>query len=535
MRGTSLSEQHLIDDSMRETLGGLQLRDYLDIARRRKLWIILSATAVFVTTAVAVLRTPDVFRSETVIIVDPQKVSDSVVQSSVNSGVADRLTTIRQLATSPTRLKQIIRKLDLYPELTSKGTVESAVARMQRNITIEVVDSGGQRTSAFKIAFTSRTPTLAAAVANELGSMVIQDNLKTRAQAFSGTTEFLDSELEETKRQLESKETEVQRIKTQYVMDLPESKQFHLETLNSLRNQLRASQDRVNQNKQEKIYLQSTLANSAPPTVDLDAMDMRSTSPYEGAIQKAESRLAELRARYGPQFPDVRKAENEVNELKAKAAQEATSQPAMQQEDPAKLAQRARHNNPVVQAQISKLDQEIEDETKRQAQMEPQITAHMSKLEHEPVFEQQISGLMRDYDTLRVHYNRLLDKKLSAQMAMELETRQQGERFVVLDEAPIPLSPAGPNRALFVFGGLFGGLLGGLALAMIIEMADESVRSQRDASQILGKAVLAGVPFILTPAERRQKSLQGLAAIAGTALASTAVGFVLPLIFRVAA
>jgi uncharacterized protein involved in exopolysaccharide biosynthesis len=308
-----------------------------------------------------------------------------------------------------------------------------------------------------------------------------------------------------------------------------------LEALNSLRNQLRASQDRVNQDKQEKIYLQSTMANSSPPTVDLDAMDQRNTSPYEAAIQKAEGRLLELRARYGPEFPDVRKAQNEVNELKAKAAQEATNQPVMQQDDPSKLAQRARHNNPVVQAQLSKLDQEIEDETKRQAQMEPQITAHMSKLEHEPVFEQQISGLMRDYDTLRGHYNRLLDKKLSAQMAMELETRQQGERFVVLDEAPIPLSPAGPNRVLFIFGGLFGGLLGGLALAMIIEMTDESVRSQRDASQILGKAVLAGVPLILTRAERRHGALQGLAAVAGTAVASAAIGFVLPLIFRVTA
>jgi uncharacterized protein involved in exopolysaccharide biosynthesis len=365
--------------------------------------------------------------------------------------------------------------------------------------------------------------------------MVIQDNLKSRAQAFSGTSEFLDSELQETKRQLETKEIEVQRIKTQYVMDLPESKQFHLEALNSLRNQLRASQDRVNQDKQEKIYLQSTMANGAPPTVDLDATDMRSTSPYEAAIQKAESRLAELRARYGPQFPDVRKAQNELNDLKAKAAQDAKNQPPTEQEDPAKLAQRARHTNPVVQAQISKLDQEIEDETKRQAQMEPQITGHMGKLEHEPVFEQQISGLMRDYDTLRGHYNRLLDKKLSAQMAMELETRQQGERFVVLDEAPIPLSPAGPNRLLFAFGGLFGGLLGGLSLAMVIEMADESVRSQRDASQILGKGVLAGVPMILTRSERRQNILRGLAVVGGTALASTIVGFLLPLLFRVTA
>src|SRR2546423_7684593 len=129
-RRDRLNEQHSMDESLRDVLGGLQLRDYLNIARRRKWWIIVSATALFVATTVAVLRTPDVYRSETVIIVDPQKISDNVVQSTVNSGVADRLTTIRQLATSPTRLKGIIRKLSLYPELTSNGSIDGAVGRM---------------------------------------------------------------------------------------------------------------------------------------------------------------------------------------------------------------------------------------------------------------------------------------------------------------------------------------------------------------------------------------------------------------------
>ena len=530
-----MTETRSVDDSIREALGGLQVRDYLDIVRRRKWWIIVSATAVFVATTVAVFRTPDVYRSETVIIVDPQKISDNVVQSTVNSGVADRLSTIRQLATSPTRLKGVIKKLNLYPELTANHTIDAAVARMQKNITVDVVDSGGQRTSTFRIGFSSRKPSLAAAVANELGSMVIQDNLRSREQAFSGAADFLESELQETKKQLEEKENEVQRIKTQYVMDLPESKQFHLEALNSLRNQLRVSQDRVNQDKQEKVYLQSTLNNGAPPTVDLDATDTRTSSPYAGAIQKAESRLADLQARYGPQYPDVRKARNELAELKAKAAQDAQDEPAMQQEDPAKLAQRARHNNPVVQAQISKLDQEIEEETRRQEQMEPQIAAHMGKLEHEPIFEQQVSGLMRDYDTLRSHYNRLLDKKLNSQMALELETRQQGERFVILDEAPVPQGPAGPNRPLFSFAGLIGGLLGGLALAMIIEMTDETVRSERDAANILGKAVLAGVPLILAPQERYRDALLAAGLVAGTAFASALIGLILPLLFRVTA
>jgi succinoglycan biosynthesis transport protein ExoP len=530
-----LNESHSSGTSLAESLGGWQLRDYIDIARRRKWWVIISATAVFVTTTVAVLRTPDVYRSETVIIVDPQKVSDSVVQPTVNSNVSDRLTTIRQLANSPTRLQLIIDKLNLYPELRRQGASDAAIARMQRNISVEVIDAGGQRTSSFRIAFSSRTPVQAAAVANELGSMIIRDNLRVREQAFSGAKDFLDSQLQETKRQLEEKENEVQRIKAQYVMDLPESKQFHLEALNSLRNQTRASQDRVNQDKQEIVYLQSTLNNAAPPTVDLDVTNTRLNSPYQATIQKEEAHLSELQARYGPQYPDVRKVQNLITDLKAKAAQEAKDQPPQEQEDPAKIAQRARHNNPVVQAQIAKLDQEIEEETRRQAAMDPEIALHLSKLEHEPIFEQQISGLMRDYDTLRALYNRLLDKKLSAQMALELENSQQGEKFVILDQAPVPQAPAGPNRPLFITAGLIGGLLGGLMLALLVEMTDESVRSEREAAEILGKAVLAGVPLILAPDEKFKKWFRVAGALAGTAFVAGLIGLLLPFVFKVTA
>jgi uncharacterized protein involved in exopolysaccharide biosynthesis len=300
-----------------------------------------------------------------------------------------------------------------------------------------------------------------------------------------------------------------------------------------LQNQLRASQDRVNQDKQEKVYLQST--NAAPPTVDLDATNSRSTSPYEATIRREEAHLAELQARYGPQYPDIRKVRNTIAELKAKAAQEAKDQPALQQEDSADLAHRALHNNPVVQAQVTKLDEEIQEETKRQAQLEPQIATHMAKLEHQPIFEQQISGLMRDYDRLREHYNRLLDKKLSAQMALALETRQQGERFLILDSAPVPQQPMGPNRPLFSLASLIGGLLGGLGLAMVVEMTDETVRSEREAAQILGKAVLAGVPLILAPDERFRRRLRAVGAVAGTAFAAGLIGLLLPLIFTVTA
>ena len=526
-----MSETQLPDESFANALGGFQLRDYLDLARRRKWWIILASTAFFVATAVAVFRMPNVYRSQTVILVDPQKVPDSYVPSTVSGGIADRLTTIRQLATSPTRLRVIIDKLNLYPALRETNP-EAAVAAMESNIHIEIADQGGQRLSAFTIAFYSKSPDEAAAVANSLGAMVIQDNVKAREQTVSGAEEFLDNQLQETKKQLEDKENEVQRIKTQYLLDLPESKQYHLEALSSLRNQLTASQDRVNQNKQEIMYLQSTANNGAPPTIDLDPIDPAGSSPYQSTIQKDQERLAELQARYGPQFPDVRKLKNEIASLKAKAAEEDQSNTVPATPDPAKLAERALHHNPVVESQITRLQQEIDDETKKQSSIEPQIAEHVSQLQREPIFDQQIAGLMRDYDTLRTHYNSLLDKKIAAQMSMQLEEQDRGERFEILDQAPVPHTPISPNRPLFIMAGLIGGLVAGFVLAVIVEMTDESVRSEREAAQIFHSAVLISVPQIFTPKQRLRMSALGAGALILTVAVAVVVGTALPYLMR---
>jgi polysaccharide chain length determinant protein (PEP-CTERM system associated) len=504
-------------------LAELQLRDYLAIGRRRKWWIIFAWAAVLITTTVAVLHLPNVYHSETTILVDPQQVPSTYVASTVATSVMDRLSTIRQEILSPTRLKLLVDRLGLYGELVSQGKEQEIVAKLQKSITVDVVDAGGQKLSAFRIGYSGREAAETARVANELAATVITENLKARQQQFLGTADFLDNELQDTKKQLETKEADLGRMKATFIMDLPESKQFHLEALSNLRNQLRASQDKVNAAQQQKIYLQSLLASSNP-AVDLDADGGATSSPEQVQIEKLETQLSTLQARYGAGHPDVRKTQAELNDLKARvAAEQKVELPA----DPPKKVVHRTVRNPVVEAEIAKLDQEIDDLTKVQPQLEEQINFHSSKLEQEPIFEERIAGLMRDYDTLRLHYNSLLDKKLSAEMATELDERQKGERFVILDTAEVPLVPAGPNRPLLILVGFLGGLLCGAGLAMVAELADQSVRNEREAAQILQKGVLAGIPFVATKRQTRRRRLLIAGALATTVICSTGLGFVI--------
>jgi uncharacterized protein involved in exopolysaccharide biosynthesis len=180
---------------------------------------------------------------------------------------------------------------------------------------------------------------------------------------------------------------------------------------------------------------------------------------------------------------------------------------------------------------MQKLNETIQAENKIQAQLNDQINFHVSKLERVPIFEQRIAGLMRNYDGLRAHYASLNDKKLAAEMSNNLENRQKAERFVVLDPAQVPDRPVAPNRMLLSLVAIFGSLIGGAGLAMLREMTDEAVRSEREAADILGRPVLVAVPSISNQKEHNNYLLRAVSAVVGTAVASVAAGFVISLLY----
>jgi succinoglycan biosynthesis transport protein ExoP len=520
-----LQNQSPVQSPPARGVGDFELHDYIDLLRRRKVPLLLCALGLFTFSVVFASRLQDFYRSETLIMVDPQQVPSSYVQSTVSATIQDRLSTIQEQVLSATHLQHIIEKLGLYPEMQSKQTYQQIIATMRKAITVDVVNATDRRLSSFRIAFQSKDPKTASKVADELAAEFINENLQARIKQFDGAANFLESELGETKAQLEAKEQELQQIRIQNAAVMPESRQFHLETLNNLRVQLRSAQDRISRAQEQKAMLQQYA-----PTVDLDSDSYSSSiSPFQSRIQKLEAQLSELRARYGAGHPDVRKVASQLAELRAQEANEKKqSEGTVVPKAPPVTAARAK--NPVLQAQEERLDQEIKEQTELAKQYQDQINAHTANLEQGPVFEQRIASLMRDYDSLRAHYQDLLNKKLSADMARELEGRQQGERFVVLDAAPIPQSPAGPNRPLICAGGLILGLLAGVALILAMEFSDESVRSEREAATLLGKTVLAGVPRIYGLGELRKMRLKLTGAFVGTVASGIILGYAVSLL-----
>jgi uncharacterized protein involved in exopolysaccharide biosynthesis len=138
----------------------------------------------------------------------------------------------------------------------------------------------------------------------------------------------------------------------------------------------------------------------------------------------------------------------------------------------------------------------IQERTVKQEEIQRQIKMYQARVQSSPAVEQEYKELTRDFQTALEFYNDLLKKRDQSAMATDLERRQQGEQFRVLDPANLPDKPSFPDKVLFGFGGFGGGLALGIGLAFLMELQDTSLRTERDVESLLNLPVLATVPEI---------------------------------------
>jgi succinoglycan biosynthesis transport protein ExoP len=511
-------------------LPGLQfftLQDYVRLLSRRKWFIVLVTFAFAVTVAIVTYFIPNSYKATTVILVDPQKVPDYYVNSTVTTSVVDRLATLRQQILSETRLSQIIDEMGLYQKLKNKVPQEELVKRMQRDILVEVGASpkAEKTLGAFSVSYFNSNPSVAAQVTNRLASLFIEENIKGREQAVQGTADFLTRELEDAQKELKDKEEQITALKTRYVAELPESETSDVQALTSLQIQLQSERDAIIQSQQQQVYLQSILGEG-PSIVNLDAQKSPEADSLQGQVAQLEGELDDLRKRYGPSYPDVVKKEMQIQELQSRI-----SEAEKQGGNKVKRAP-ARSHNPVIESQLAKLDDVIHQHEQRQKEIERRIAVRQAQLERIPLFQQQMSSIMRDYQAAQDHYKYLLERKFSADMATDLEVRQKGERFEVLDPAQVPYKPDSPNRPLFNLVGLALGLLVGFASALTLEFFDTSVKTEREVVEVLGAPIFGEIPWLPTKAENSRRHWRTIYACAGTSTLVTVYAILLVLTWQ---
>ncbi len=477
----------------------LTMDDYLAMLRRRLkvilLPVLLSPLAGFL---ISFAFTPK-YTSQSLILVETQKVPEGYVQPVVTEDLTQRIATMQQQVLSQNKLQAMIEKLGL-----AKGRdMDDVIDDIRKNFSIESVEPdisasrkrkpGQNNIPGFYLNYTADNPRLAQQVCTELTSMLLVENLETRTQTAQNTTEFLSRQLDQAKRTLDDQDKKLAVFKKQYLGQLPGDEDNNLRLLAGLNTQLDAYTQALNRAQQDKAYAQSMLAQQ------LATWKSSQTSMNPETLQKQladlQGQLISLQARYTDDHPDVVKTKNDIAEVKRKLDEMNSAAP--QSPDP---NQKESTSEPPeirqLRLQVHQYDEAIAQSTREQKRLQDQITRYQSRLALSPGVEEQYKQLTRDYDTAQKFYNDLLAKKSESEMQTDMERRQQGEQMSLLNPANLPDSPSFPNRLLFAGGGLGAGLAVGLGLALWIEMRDKALRTEQDVLAVLDLPVLVSLPWV---------------------------------------
>jgi polysaccharide chain length determinant protein (PEP-CTERM system associated) len=476
--------------------------DYLAVVRRRWWLILLSAILGPAIGYAVALALPSSYTSQTLVLVEQQRVPDTFVASVITEELAARLGTMQEQILSRTRLQPIIEKFGLFKNKVGRVPMEDLVNDMRDAIELKPVVSAASARSrdrdmpGFYLSFTADNPRVAQQVCAEITSMFIEENLRIREQSAQGTTSFLDAQLADAKRQLDEQDARLAQFKRKNIGGLPDETQTNLNLLMTLNTRLDAVTQALNRAQQDKVYTGSLLAQEvAALQASKDSGSSRPETDQQ-RLEAMEKELLALQARYTSDHPDVLKLRDSIEQLK-KERREAVG---VGDGKAAEVAQGAAGPEPpqilVLRSQLHAYDEAIKQYTREQERLKEQVRLFQSRIQLSPLVEQEYKQLTRDYDMALRFYNELLAKRNQSEMATNLERRQQGEQFRVMDPANLPEEPTFPNRPLFAAGGFGIGLTVGLGLALLLEFLTKVIRTEMDVDSYLHLPTLALLPTL---------------------------------------
>jgi protein tyrosine kinase modulator len=525
-----------------ETAKGPGLSGLLEIVRRRRVLAVLPFLFVLTAAVSLAVFLPSLWTSRALVLVNRQAIPERYVTPTVQADIEARLLTLSQDILTPQRLTQIAQQYGLYRGARS---VDDLVDRMRKDIRIELVDDRDRRTREtrsflFTVSYTASNPVVAAHVANTIASLYSEENGRMREQQAVSTSEFLENQLRELREKLQKQEHAITTYKEKYLGELPEQKDVNLRTLERLQAQLQLAHENNRRATERRQMLTDALGqidtSVAMTSPGGSGISVTPADTAAARLNLLRQELAMAQTRFSDKYPDVVQLKEQIRVLEQKVETEKQAAQAL----PKSVAHASKRGaggrelrtppeNAYVQSLMTQLDQatvEAKTTSEEMQNINAQIATVTRRLDSTPKREQELVLLTRDYDTTRELFKSLLTKRGEANMAAELEQKQQGESFRVIEPARLAERPAGPNRFRLLLVGLALAIGAAGAAVVLAEQVDTSFRRVDEVRSTLPLPVLSAIPRITTEHDRTHGLRQrrwataaicvGLCVVAGT-------------------
>jgi succinoglycan biosynthesis transport protein ExoP len=517
----------------------LDLEDYIDVARRHVVWILGPVFAGLVISVVVAFLVQNTYISQATLQITPKQVSESIVKTTINQELTERIGQMQQEILSRTSLSSIITdpRLDLYKEERASQPLEDVIETMRaRDIHISI-DSlpGERRASAFQISFAYRDRTKAHDTVQTLITKFQEANLTSQRNQQNMVGNFVKDELSEAKAKLDATNEAITKFKSDNAGKLPEQMNMNMAQMTSLQQRLATINDSLNRSAQDRVLLEEKLATLQNQMALSDSLDkeLEVSAPalrqnqrlleLNKRIQDIETDLTRLRHTYKETFPDIKIAVQSLNDLKKDRddLQKQQDEELAKPQPPSKKVTNYQRAEAVtnLEGQINQtrafmknLETQVANEKKEQADATKELLSYEARLAATSGLEARYAELTHDVQDSRERYNSLQNTQQLSTQNEELLQRKAGENLDVLDPPSLPVQPSKPNRWMYVGGGTAIAFILGLGLAGLQEAKDTSLKNLKDVRAYTNLPVLSSIPLLEnTMLVRRKRRITYLA------------------------
>lgn len=522
------------------------LYDYLALLRRRKTLILAVAASLLAASAALAFLLPAVYRSTATILIEEQEIPPDLVRSAIATYADQRIETIKQQVLSRSTLWHIVEQYDLYKDLRKRNPTEEILSRFVKDIQIDVMNvkvidkrtqNPTQATIAFTLAYDGQSPELAQKVANELTSLFLGENLKTRERHAQETTAFLKRESENLSHHIQELEQKLAGVKRRAEGALPELVQLNMQLMSQVQREVIDSDREIRSLKERKTYLEGELASLKPHTPIINASGERLLDTSE-RLKALRAQYASVSAYLEPEHPDIIKMKQELSSLEKEVGpsdgrEELSKRLMAERASLAALRERMGELHPdVVKAQdvVASLERELQTATARPLKpstVKPENPAYINiqsqlasttaslqsletarvdlkrrmeeyakRLEATPTVEPEYLDLVRDRENSVHKYQEITSRLMEAQVSGELEVQRKGERFSLINPPELPEKPDRPNRPAILLLGAFLAVAGGVGTGVVADNVDRTIHTAEQFARAMGTLPLGVIPYL---------------------------------------
>jgi succinoglycan biosynthesis transport protein ExoP len=474
--------------------------------RRFPYFLILVSLGTVVGLTIALTQKP-IYVAEARLVVEPQQIPDELAASTVSSDASEQLQIIRQRIFTRANLLGLANRLGVYSNTENTNDrlrPDEKVEDLSERINFDV--AGGFDPGAaiiVVIRFEDPSPNLAAAVTNEIVTLILQENIKMRTTVSGQTLDFFEQETEQLEQELSQMRAQILVFQEANLEALPDSLAFR-------RSQQAAAQERILELDRERTQLRDRrdrLIQLFEQTGAVGLLGLAARTAEEADLQDLLDELNRASALLSDDNPRISILQAQIAAAeRIVSAQQAAASSASIDAQGTPLLTPFELQRSDLEGQIAFIDEQKETISEELDELAGSIAAT-------PANALTLATLERNFENLRLQYDRAVQNRAIAEVGDTIEALSKGQRITVIEQAIPPTRPTRPNRRLIAAIGVAIGFGMGFGLIVLLELLNSTVRRSADIIQGLNITPFMTMPYMRTRGQIWQRRLAIVAAL----------------------